>query len=114
MKIRTQEELMAKYPKAPPLIVEGIWNYAKRARGYGDLGGFLYALLCNDLFGAVNRADNNSFAGLEDIMAIVWNEIPSNIWGSKEHVNSWLESDTPVESVDDSPVGELRWDGGDQ
>ena len=59
----------------------------------------------------------------------------ANIWGSKEHVNSWLESDTPidhkrnavpgreifqrndrldVESVDDSPVGELRWDGGDQ
>ena len=88
MELRTQSELMEKYPKAPPLIVEGILGYAK---GSSDPGGFLYALLCNDLFGAVGRADNNSFAGLEDIMSIVWNEVPSRCWGSKEEVDRWLD-----------------------
>ena len=53
-------------------------------------GGFLYAVLTNDLFEAVGRADRYNRPALFDICNYIYNEIPYNCWGSKEAVEKWL------------------------
>jgi len=57
-------------------------------------GGFLYAVLTNDLFEAVGRADDCNLACLPEICSYIYNEVPSTCWGSPEAVQLWLESKT--------------------
>jgi hypothetical protein len=54
-------------------------------------GGFLLAVLSNDLFGAVGRADSQNLAALPDIVKYVYNEMPSASWGSQDMVYKWVE-----------------------
>lgn len=54
-------------------------------------GGFLTAVLSNDLFGAVGYADSQNLAALSDIVRYVYNELPSGCWGSKEAIWKWIE-----------------------
>jgi len=55
-------------------------------------GGFLTAVLSNDLFGAVGRADKENLAALGDIVKYVYNELPSGCWGSKDIMWRWVEN----------------------
>jgi hypothetical protein len=52
-------------------------------------GGFLCAVLTNDLMGAVGRADQTNIAVLVDIVRYVYNWIPGECWGSKEKMAAW-------------------------
>jgi hypothetical protein len=52
-------------------------------------GHFLTAVLTNDLFGAVGRADVDNIVALPEIVKFVYNEVPSNAWGSKETVQEY-------------------------
>ena len=54
-------------------------------------GGFLESVLSNDLFGAIGQADRENTAALRDIVMFVYNEVPSNAWGSKEKVYRYSE-----------------------
>jgi len=54
-------------------------------------GGFLIAVLSNDLFGAVGRADSQNLAALGDIVKYIYNELPSGCWGSKEIIWKYVE-----------------------
>jgi hypothetical protein len=54
-------------------------------------GGFLTAVLSNDLFGAIGRADDSSLDNLQKIVRHVYNDIPGDCWGSPAKVNGWLE-----------------------
>lgn len=53
-------------------------------------GSFLEAVLSNDLFDAVGRADATNVKQLDDIVKYIYNELPSNCWGSREIVREWL------------------------
>lgn len=55
-----------------------------------ETGSFLRAVLENDLFGAMGRADNENKYRINEICLFIYNELPSNCWGSKEKVNNWL------------------------
>lgn len=55
-------------------------------------GGFLEAVLSNDLFGAFGKADDFNKRIMNEIVLYVYNEIPSTCWGSKEKVEAWLKS----------------------
>ena len=55
-------------------------------------GGFIEAVLSNDLFGAVARADKDNLAALPEIVKFIYNQTPSNCWGSKAIVWQYLES----------------------
>lgn len=55
-------------------------------------GGFLMAVLCNDLVDAVGRADATNKLMLPEIVACCYNELPSDCWGSPENVKEWLNS----------------------
>lgn len=53
-------------------------------------GGFLTAVLSNDLVGAVARADSINIKHLKEIVQFVYSEMPSESWGSESRVAAWL------------------------
>ncbi len=57
-------------------------------------GHFVTAVLENNLFEAVNRADEGNLAALVDIVKYVYNKLPSDCWGSREKVERWLSDFT--------------------
>ena len=54
-----------------------------------DVGHFLGAVLRNDLFEAVFRADEENLWRLHDICRYIFNFAPSSCWGSMEKVETW-------------------------
>jgi len=54
------------------------------------VGGFVNAVLCNDLQEAVVRADEVSLACIVAICKYVFNLTPAPCWGSKEKVRAWM------------------------
>ena len=54
-------------------------------------GGFLTAVLSNDLFGAVGKADSENLAALPEIVRYIYNEIPSSSWGTRDIIWKWVE-----------------------
>ena len=53
-------------------------------------GGFLTAVLANDLTGSFGRADLENRLTLFQIVSYVYNEIPAAAHGSYETVKNWL------------------------
>lgn len=53
-------------------------------------GGFLHAVLENDLLGAVARADEHNVRAIPDIAAFCREQLPAIAWASPEHVARWL------------------------
>lgn len=70
-------------------LVPGLKRYFEQ--GY-EPGGFLIAVLTNDLSGAIGQADYRNTQVLKEIMQWVWMEVPSPAWGSFEKVEAWIES----------------------
>ena len=56
-------------------------------------GGFLYAVLTNNLIESFGRADEGNSASLQQIVRYLYNEMPADCWGSPAKVKAWLESD---------------------
>lgn len=54
-------------------------------------GGFLTSVLSNDLFGAMGRADIMNRYAIYEICMWLYNEAPSNCFGSPEKVREYLE-----------------------
>ncbi len=73
------------------VIKEGTINSIRRYVSEGiPTGDFLFAVLTNNLFEAVGRADEDNLRTLPEICCYVYNEIPSLCWGNKEKVTEWL------------------------
>jgi hypothetical protein len=56
-------------------------------------GGFLEAVLANDLMESVGRADSYNRHVLPEICTYIYNEMPSACHGSYAAVSRWLERD---------------------
>lgn len=54
-------------------------------------GGFLYAVLTNDLSGTFGKADCENIEKIKEICGFVYNEIPSGAWGNIKKVNKWIK-----------------------
>jgi hypothetical protein len=54
-------------------------------------GGFLMAVLSNDLFEAVGRADSENIVALPDIVQYIYCQMPADCWGSKEQIYKFVE-----------------------
>lgn len=76
------------YAKIRPEIIESIRAYADEGR---PTGGFLRAVLSNDLKESFGRADDGNQATMFEIVSYCYNEIPSDCWGSPETVKEWLK-----------------------
>jgi hypothetical protein len=55
------------------------------------VGGFLHAVLSNDLFGAVGRADAQNLPALKDITGWIFMQAPQGSWGSEALVLRWIQ-----------------------
>lgn len=53
-------------------------------------GGFLTAVICNDLKEAVGRADSENLRNLPAFVRYFYNEAPSSCWGSTERLLAWV------------------------
>ena len=73
---------------APEDVVDCLQRYVEHRM---PTGGFLEAVLCNDLREACGHADNYNRHKIFEIVSYCWNELPYNCWGSPERVNNWLE-----------------------
>lgn len=71
----------------PPTLRESLDRYAKEGC---PTGGFLEAVLANDLMQAFARADVYSMEAMPAIVGYVYNRMPSNCHGSYEMVAAWL------------------------
>ena len=52
-------------------------------------GGFLKAVLCNNLMDAIGHADSENLAALPDIARYVYNRIPCGVWGSEDKMGEY-------------------------
>jgi hypothetical protein len=80
-------------------VPQGIKNSLDRYVKEGTpTGGFLYAVLSNDLFEAFGRADIDNRMSLFDICSYIYGELPSTCHGSREIVNEWIDKFTKKET----------------
>lgn len=77
-------------PRLPEHLRGGLEGYIEEKR---PVGHFLTAVLTNDLFEAMSRADATSRAYLPSICEWIYNEAPSSCWGSPEKVTAWLSAE---------------------
>jgi hypothetical protein len=71
----------------PEDIIDSITRYVNDGC---PTGGFLFAVLSNDLKGVFAQADYNNRTLLFEIVGYCYNEIPSRVWGSEEKVLAHL------------------------
>ena len=72
----------------PSYMQEGVINYLIH---HLEPGSFLYAVLCNDLSQAVQKADWKNGKALKDWVCFVYNVFPMDSWGNNEIVQKWIE-----------------------
>lgn len=80
------EEVCARWPGIPLIILEGLARYFNH---HLPVGGFLACALRNDFAGAVLHADPESLAALRQIAGAL-TMMPSSAWGSPVLVARWL------------------------
>lgn len=75
--------------RLPDHMRQGVRDYIE----YGlPPGGFLGAVLSNQLAEAFARADSINRAAMGDWAAWLWDEAPNECWGSPATVNAWCEA----------------------
>jgi hypothetical protein len=80
------------YHRIPELTMEALRRYVEcRIRP----GGFLVAVLSNDLFEAIGRADAENLEALPAIVGYIHGELPGGCWGSPERYHDWLTPPPP-------------------
>ena len=72
----------------PEHLVSGLALYLIKGI---EPGGFMMAVLQNDLMGAFSRADINSRAGLWELVMFLYNDAPRNCYGSREVIEAWMK-----------------------
>lgn len=72
----------------PARIIQALHRYIDK---HQRVGGFLTAVLSNDLAGSIRRADTDNLRALFSIVAYLYYEAPGPCWGSPEAVRRWLE-----------------------
>ena len=58
-------------------------------RGY-PVGGFLTAVLTNNLVESYGRADSRNIEVLRAYVSFLYNNCPTGCWGSREKVDAWI------------------------
>lgn len=90
---RLDEEEEGSFPEVPDLIKRSLRRYVNDRR---SVGGFLTAVLENNLMAAIANADPGNRLALYDICQYVWNVLPGPCWGSPERVKDWTTDPRPA------------------
>lgn len=59
-------------------------------------GGFLSAVICNNLKEACGRADHINKTKLFEYVSFFYNDAPSTCWGSPDKLKAWLNVGEPT------------------
>lgn len=73
--------------RVPNGLIDGLRHYSEKGI---PTGGFLEAVLSNNLMQSVRRADVDSMASLQAICELVYWELPSSCHGTPEIVKAWI------------------------
>lgn len=76
------------YANVPGHTQEALFNYF--VHGY-EPGGFLSAVLRNDLVGAASKADSTNKECLANIAIWIMNNAPYGSWGDQDLIDRWLK-----------------------
>lgn len=76
------------YSRLPGHMQAGARRYVERGIPPGH---FMTAVICNDLFEAVGRADDTNKHALADWARFFYNEAPRGCFGSPEHFQEWIK-----------------------
>lgn len=71
----------------PQELIEGLILYRDEII---KPGGYLTAILENNLFDAVGKGDTVNLLVLKELCVYIYHELPGDIWGSKEIVEKYL------------------------
>jgi len=71
----------------PDYMQAGLYDYLTK---HVEPGGFLLAVLSNDLCETYVRADGTNFFCVPAYVSYLYNHAPSQAWGSPEKVAAWL------------------------
>lgn len=74
------------YCMIPGRTLEALWLYINEGV---PTGSFLEAVLTNNLRDAVGRADQQNTEALSALVSYLYNECPSQCWGSEERVENY-------------------------
>lgn len=77
----------AEFRLIPEHILRGLYGYVEHRQATGH---FLNAVLTNNLFDAISRADKEALAALREIVVFVHMEVRSDAYGSSQKVQEWL------------------------
>jgi len=77
----------AKWNKAPARYRAGLRGYAEDRAA---TGGFLRAVLANDLFLAIGRASTTDLAALPTLVRFIRQNLPLESFGSPASVDAWI------------------------
>lgn len=80
------------YPRVPERTRETLRLYVEHGC---EPGGFVCAVLENNLVEAVGRADFENLHAIADIAKLVYNELPGEAWGNRNKVNAWMKKRRP-------------------
>lgn len=76
------------YSKLPEHMQYGAKMYIEHGV---EPGGFLFAVLCNDLVEAFGRADGENQEAMRKWAQWLYKDCPRNAWGSEDKVNAWMD-----------------------
>ncbi len=88
---RIDPRIIEEYPfiTERPLMHQHLRAYIER----GQMpGGFLSAILENNLIEAVGRADSDNQKRIVEYVKYLYNQAPALCWGSPERVKEWCKS----------------------
>ena len=83
-----EEYEVAQYSIIPSLTLEAVHDYVDRGI---EPGGFVGAVLSNDLFEAVARVDDRNLPVLGDICQLIYNYAPVVCHGSLDRYYAWIK-----------------------
>jgi hypothetical protein len=82
------EKYNVSYERLPEHMQAGARRYIEQGI---PPGGFLEAVLANDLVGAFARADEVNRGAMRAWTLWLYNDIPSSAWGDPSMVDEWME-----------------------
>jgi len=81
-------DLPANYACIPEYTLRAIRRYVEF---HEETGGFLKAVLSNQLQESFSRADDHNLAAMQSIVMLVFNRVPAACHGSPEAYEEWLD-----------------------
>ena len=78
------------YSKLPEPFKEEVRKYVEEGI---ETGSFLKYILENDLFRTMMFAHLDNQECIKDVVLWIWNQLPSETYGTPDKVNKWLSGD---------------------